>query len=45
MSVDDAISDIERIEKMATGKIIALQRVEQRTGARKFIEENPMKIS
>jgi hypothetical protein len=41
MSVDDTISDLERIEKMATGKIIPLQRVEQRTGARKFVEENP----
>ena len=41
MSVDDTISDLERIEKMATGKIIPLQRVKQRTGARKFVEENP----
>jgi len=41
MSVKDAISDIERIEKIATGKKIDPKIVEQRAGARKFIEENP----
>jgi len=41
MYVDDAISDIERIEKIATGKRIPPQKVEQRAGARKFVEENP----
>ena len=41
MSVKDAISDIERIEKIATGKRIHPKRVEQRAGARKLIEENP----
>jgi hypothetical protein len=41
MSVEDAISDLERVEKIATGKRIPLQRVKQRTGARKFVEENP----
>ncbi len=41
MSVKDAISDLERVEKIATGKRIHPKRVEQRAGARKFIEENP----
>jgi hypothetical protein len=41
MSVEDAISDLERVEKIATGKRIHPKRVEQRTGARKFVEENP----
>ena len=41
MSVEDAISDLERVEKIATGKRIPPQRVKQRTGARKFVEENP----
>ena len=41
MYIDDAISDIERIEKIATGKITSPQKVEQRTGARKFVESNP----
>jgi len=41
MSVKDAISDIERIEKIATGKKIDPKRIEQRTAARKFVEENP----
>jgi hypothetical protein len=41
MSVKDAISDLERVEKIATGKRIHPKRVEERAGARKFIEENP----
>jgi hypothetical protein len=41
MSVKDAISDIERVEKIATNKRIHPKVVEQRAGARKFIEENP----
>jgi len=41
MSVKDAISDLEKIEKIATGKRIHPKRVEERAGARKFIEENP----
>jgi hypothetical protein len=41
MSVKDAISDLEKVEKIATGKRIHPKRVEQRAGARKFIEENP----
>ena len=41
MSVDDTISDLEKLEKIGTGKRIHPKRVEQRTGARKFVEENP----
>jgi hypothetical protein len=41
MSVDDTISDLERLEKIGTGKRIHPRRVEQRTGARKFVEDNP----
>ena len=41
MSVEDTISDLERLEKIGTGKRIHPKRVEQRTGARKFIEDNP----
>jgi len=41
MSVKDAISDLEKVEKIATGKRIHPKRVEERAGARKFIEENP----
>ena len=41
MSVEDAISDLEKLEKIGTGKRIHPKRVEQRTGARKFVEENP----
>jgi hypothetical protein len=41
MSVDDTISDLERLEKIGTGKRIHPRRVEQRTAARKYIEDNP----
>ena len=41
VSVEDAISDLERLEKIGTGKRIHPKRVEQRAGARKFVEENP----
>ena len=41
MSVDDTISDLERLERIGTGKRIHPKRVEQRTGARKFVEDNP----
>ena len=41
MNVEDAISDIERIEKIATGKRIHPKRVEQREKARAFVEDNP----
>ena len=41
LTKEDAISDLERVEKIATGKRIHPKRVEQRTKERKFIEENP----
>ena len=41
MSTKDAVSDLERIEKIATGKRIPPQRVAQREKARAFVEENP----
>jgi hypothetical protein len=41
MSVDETISDLEKLEKIGTGKRIHPKRVEQRTGARKFVEDNP----
>jgi len=41
LTKEDAISNLERVEKIATGKRIHPKRVEQRAGARKFIEKNP----
>jgi hypothetical protein len=41
MTAEDAVSDLERIEKIATGKRIHPKRVEQREKARAFVEENP----
>jgi hypothetical protein len=41
MSVDDTISDLERLEKIGTGKRIHPKRVQQRAAARKYIEDNP----
>jgi hypothetical protein len=41
MSVKDAISDLEKVEKIATGKKIDPKIVSERTAARKFVEENP----
>lgn len=41
VSPEEAISDIERVEKVATGRRIHPKRVEERTAARKYIEENP----
>jgi len=41
-SHEDAISDIERVEKIATGKRIHPKKVEQRTANRKLIENDPM---
>ena len=38
---EQAISDIERVEQVATGKRVDPKRIEQRTAARKYIEENP----
>jgi len=41
ISHQDAISDIERVEKIATGKRIHPKKVEERTAARKYVEDNP----
>jgi hypothetical protein len=41
VSYDQAISDIERAEKVATGKRINPKRVQEREAARKYVEENP----
>jgi hypothetical protein len=41
MSPKDAISDLERIEKIATNKRIHPKRVDERTAARKVVEERP----
>jgi hypothetical protein len=41
MTAEDAVSDLERIEKIATGKRIHPKRVEHREKARAFVEENP----
>jgi hypothetical protein len=40
-SIDSAISDLERIEKIATNKRISPKKVEQRTKDRKYVEDNP----
>jgi hypothetical protein len=42
VSLNEAISDLERIEKIATGKRIDPKRVKEREATRKFVEENPM---
>jgi hypothetical protein len=42
VSLNEAISDLERIEKIATGKRINPKRVQEREATRKFVEENPM---
>jgi hypothetical protein len=41
MSVKDAVSDLERIEKIATNKRIHPKRVEQREKARTYVQDNP----
>jgi hypothetical protein len=41
MSVDDTISNLERLEGIGTGKRIHPRRVQQRAAARKYIEDNP----
>ena len=41
VSPEEAISDIEKVERVATGRRIHPKRVEERTAARKYIEENP----
>ncbi len=41
VSYDQAISDVERAERVATGKRIDPRRVQEREAARKYVEENP----
>ncbi len=41
MSINDAISDIERIEKIATGKKVDPKKIQQREKARNFVQDNP----
>jgi len=41
VSYDQAISDVERAERIATGKRIDPRRVQEREAARKYVEENP----
>jgi hypothetical protein len=41
VSYDQAISDVERAERAATGKRIDPRRVQKREAARKYVEENP----
>jgi hypothetical protein len=42
VSLNEAISDLERIEKIATGKKIDPKRIKEREAFRKYVEENPM---
>jgi hypothetical protein len=42
VSLNESISDLERIEKIATGKRIHPKKVQEREAARKYVEENPM---
>ena len=42
MSLNESISDLERIEKIATGKKIDPKRIKEREAVRKYVEENPM---
>lgn len=41
MSLDEAISDVERLEGIATEKKIPKAKIEQRTKTREFVEQNP----
>jgi hypothetical protein len=41
VSYDQAISDVERAERVATGKRIDPRKVQKREAARKYVEENP----
>ncbi len=41
MTAEDAVSDLERIERIATGKRIPPQKVKKREERRIFVEENP----
>ena len=39
--INDAYSDVERLEKIATGKIKDVKKIEQRAAGRKKVEESP----
>ena len=39
--IDSAYSDVERLEKIATGKIKDVKKIEQRAKGRKMVEESP----
>jgi hypothetical protein len=39
--IDSAYSDVERLEKIATGKIKDVKKIEQRAAGRKKVEESP----
>ena len=41
MTAEDAVSDLERIERIATGKRIPPQKVKKREERRIFVEDNP----
>jgi len=40
-NIDEAFSDVERLEKIATGKIKDVKKIEQRAKGRKMVEESP----
>jgi hypothetical protein len=42
VSLNESISDLERLEKIATGKRIDPKRIKEREAVRKYVEENPM---
>jgi hypothetical protein len=41
LNIDDAFSDVERLEKIATGKIKDVKKIEQRAKGRQMLEESP----
>ena len=41
LRVEDAYSDLERLEKIATGKIKDAKKIEERAAGRKMLEESP----
>ena len=41
LNIDDAYSDVEKLEKIATGKIKDAKKIEERAKGRKMIEQSP----
>lgn len=41
LNVDDAISDLERLEKIATGKKINAEKIKKRKENKEYVEKNP----